>query len=83
MASDLYPRCTRNKDRLVLDIIPYSVLFMKNSFPVCIKIFNATPDKFKPLPFKLFKRELCQWLKVQMFYACFMFCVFNVFQCPV
>jgi hypothetical protein len=68
-AKDVYPRNTRYPDKLVLHFIPNSALFMKGSYYMCMRIFNATPDSIKSLPFRQFKTQLHRWLKERMFYT--------------
>lgn len=68
-ACDIYPRNTRNPDRLVYDTRPKTALYLKQCQAMCIKVFNALPKHIKILEFKPFKVELLKWLRLKNFYS--------------
>ncbi|CAG9782744.1 unnamed protein product [Diatraea saccharalis] len=68
-AKDLYPRNTRNSNRLVLDFMPKTELFKRNCYAMCIKIFNKLPISIQELPILQFKKKLKMWLLDNMIYS--------------
>lgn len=68
-AKEVYPRCTRNFNRLVSAIIPKSTRFKKNCYWMSMTIFNKIPEFLKELPFNRFKRALYNWLMEHAFYT--------------
>lgn len=68
-AKDIYPRNTRNSNRLVSVVIPKSVMFQRNCYWMCIQIYNKLPERIKQLPFNKFKTDLYTWLCDKMFYT--------------
>lgn len=68
-AKDIYPRCTRHGNRLVLDITPKCKIFKTNCYYLAIKIFNYIPNNIKELPYKLFKKTLFQWVQEKCLYS--------------
>jgi hypothetical protein len=67
-ASDMYPRNTRNPDRLVLEDIPRLAKYTKSSLCMAVKIFNKIPNDLKTLRIGLFKTKLFDWLNMCGFY---------------
>lgn len=67
-ACDIYPRNTRNPNRLVMLETPKTMLYRKSCLTMCVKIFNNLPNEFKLLDKKLFKLTLYKWLISQAFY---------------
>lgn len=68
-AQAIFPRSTRNSNRLVLELTPRLALYQKQYYAMCIKIFNAIPNDFKTLPINRFRRVLANWLKQKSFYT--------------
>lgn len=68
-AKDLYPRNTRDKDRLVLEFRPNTSLFQNNCYAMCIKIYNKIPNQFKCGPSKVITKKLRMWLTEKCFYS--------------
>lgn len=77
-ASEIYPRNTRNPDRLVLTNAPRTRLYQKNCYAMGIKIYNKLPADIKLLPLIKFKRVLHAWLLQNNFYTVSEFFDFKV-----
>lgn len=68
-ASDVYPRNTRSPDRLVLNFVPRTALYMKNCLNMCINIYNKIPKCIKILRPRQFQNQLYAWLLDKNFYS--------------
>lgn len=68
-AHELYPRNTRDPNRIVLPRVPKTTLYQKNCYVMCGRVFNAIPIDIKELPINQFKRKLRLWLLENMFYS--------------
>lgn len=70
IASDVYnEKQLRNPGKLVFANKPRTVLFQKNCYAMCIKIFNALPMYIKSLPIPKFQKKLKKWLISKSFYT--------------
>lgn len=67
-AKDIYPRNTRNGNRLVSTVTPNNSRFKKNCYWMCIQIYNKIPESIKQMPFNMFKTALYRWLLENMYY---------------
>lgn len=68
-ASEIFPRGTRDKNRIVLPYIPRTTLYSNNSYAMCRKIYNKVPLDIINLPNKLFKQKFKIWLIDKCFYS--------------
>ncbi|XP_050677001.1 uncharacterized protein LOC126973715 [Leptidea sinapis] len=68
-ARDIYPRNTRNGDRLVIAHKFHNASYGKCSYVMCIKIFNKLPPSLRVLPVQRFKKDLFTWLIDKCFYS--------------
>lgn len=67
-ASDINPRNTRNPNKLVLNFVPRTTLYMKNCLNMCLKIYNKIPENLKMLNRPLFDKKLYAWLLEKSYY---------------
>lgn len=68
-ASELYPRNTRNPDRIVLPKLPRTSMYLNSSYVMCGKIYNAIPSEIKSLPHNKFINKTKHWLQEKCFYT--------------
>lgn len=67
-ATEIYPRNTRNGDRLVVDKQQKTARFRKNCSVMCVNVYNKLPQQFKDLSWRMFKKSLHEWLLDRRFY---------------
>lgn len=68
--NELHKNPTRSQYRNKLYIPSTKLsLIAKNSYIMCIKIYNKLPDDIKDLPYLKFKKSLKRWLQEKCFYS--------------
>lgn len=68
-AKHVYPRNTRHPGRLVHDYVPRTAFFLKQSYAMCMKLFNKLPTDIQELPFNSFRRRLEKLLNKKQYYS--------------
>lgn len=65
---DVFPK-SRTPFMVVHSILPKSRVFEKNSYSMCVRIFNHLPKYLSVLPLTLLKPKLYTWLLDKCFYS--------------
>lgn len=68
-ARDVYPRNTRDSDRLALDFHPKTSVCRKSCYCMSVKIFNHIPKQFKIGSVSLMTKKLREWLINKCYYS--------------
>lgn len=68
-AVDINPRARRLPNRLVVENVPRTALFLKSSYYMCLKIYNKLPNDIKNLTYMKMTSELYKLLMIKKYYS--------------